>query len=413
MNRKTILILSASHLCRNPRVVKEATTLAAAGYDVTVMSVSVRGEFERLDRDLMAGRPFRRKVIDYTATTLRARTADFLQRGATWGARRLCRTLGVESAQALGPAGALLRFARSQPADLIIAHTEIPLWAAQPLIRDGRRVAVDMEDWYAEDLLPADRLSRPLRLLRAAERFALNHAAYASATSESMAGALAAAYGCPKLLVLRNTFPLQAGSRLDRPSGAEPPAFIWFSQTIGPGRGLEAFLAAWAQTKTPSRVHLLGDIQSGYRQQLLSPLPETRRAEVAFHPLVAPDELPAQLAAFDIGLALEPHSPRNRDLTITNKLFQYLNAGLAIVATDTAGQAEVMRAANDCGLLVQANKPAQFAAKLEELIGDPTRLRACQLAARAAAEREFCWEREAPRLLEAVARALATPVPAV
>ena len=48
MNTKKILILTSAHLCRNPRVVKEATTLGAAGYDVTVMSISVQPRFEHL-----------------------------------------------------------------------------------------------------------------------------------------------------------------------------------------------------------------------------------------------------------------------------------------------------------------------------------------------------------------------------
>jgi len=191
MTRKKILILTASHLCRNPRVVKEASTLGAAGYDVTVMSVSVQERFERLDRELMRGLPFQRKVLDLADATSRARAANFLQRSATWSARLLCRTLRVESAQCLGPARSLLHLARSHPADLTIAHTEIPIWAAQFLIREGRRVAADVEDWYSEDLMFADRRSRPLRLLRQAEDYVLNHATYASATSESMAAALA------------------------------------------------------------------------------------------------------------------------------------------------------------------------------------------------------------------------------
>ena len=161
MSPKKILILTASHLCRNPRVVKEATTLGAAGYEVTVMSVSVQQRFEQLDLELLQGLPFRRQVIDYTARTPRTQVSDLVQRGATWGARLLCRTLRLESAQSLGPATALLRFARSHPADLTIVHTEIPIWAAQYLIRDGRRVAVDVEDWYSEDLMFTDRRSRP------------------------------------------------------------------------------------------------------------------------------------------------------------------------------------------------------------------------------------------------------------
>jgi glycosyltransferase involved in cell wall biosynthesis len=406
-NRRKILILTASHLCRNPRVVKEATTLGRAGYDVTVMTVSAAARFERMDLALLANLPFRRLTIDYAARTAQARLASFMQRGATWGTRWLCARLGLEFAQSLGPARALLHFARTFPADLTILHTEIPIWAGQHLIVDGRRVAVDVEDWYSEDLLVADRRSRPIKLLRQAESFVLNHSAYASATAHSMADALVAAYRCPPPLVLHNSFPLQPRSRADRPQADGPPAFIWFSQTIGPGRGLELFLAAWARTKNPSRVYLLGDQRAGYRDRLLARLPAEKRSHVQFLPLVTPEELPLKLAEFDIGLALEPHWPRNRDITITNKILQYMNAGLALISTDTAGQSEVMRAAPDSGLLVTAHETTLLVRQLDDLLGDPSRLRAMQLASRAAAAREFCWEREEPRLIEAVSRALA------
>lgn len=404
---KTILILTSAHLCRNPRVVKEATTLGAAGYDVTVMSVSSHARFERMDRELMRGLPFKRVVLDYTADTLRARLADFCQRGATWLARRACSELEIETAQTLGPAGALLRLARSFPADLTIVHTEIPIWAAPHLIRDGRRVAVDVEDWYSEDLLYADRRSRPIRLLRNAEQAALRQAVYSSATSQSMADALASAYQCPPPIVLRNSFPLQAVSRVDRPAANDVPGFIWFSQTIGPGRGLEQFFAAWARTTAPSTVHLLGDERPGYREKLLARLPAGRRGDLHFIPLVPPEQLPGKLAEFDIGLALEPRWPLNRNITISNKILQYMNAGLAVIATDTAGQKEVMAAAPASGLVITAHETGEYAAKLDTLIGDRARLRATQVASRAAAEQQFCWEREAPHLLAAVARALA------
>ncbi len=403
---RNILILTSAHLCRNPRVVKEAATLGAAGYDVTVMSVSVQTRFARMDHELMRGMPFKLKVIDYAASTTAARTTGFLQRGATWAARHLCATLGVETAQTLGPASALLRFARAFPADLTIVHTEIPIWAAQYLIRDGRRVAVDVEDWYSEDLLYADRRSRPLKLLRQAEEFALRHACYASATAQSMSAALARAYSCPPPIVIRNSFPLQNRSRADAPAANSAPSFIWFSQTVGPGRGLELFLAAWARTTHPSQVYFLGDESPGYRQKLLSRLPAARQDAVHFIPPVTPAELPFKLTEFDIGLALEPHWPQNRDITITNKILQYMNAGLAVIATDTAGQKEVLEAAPDCGLLVTAHETTEYAQKLDALLGDRTKLRAAQLAARAAAVRDFCWERETPVLLGAVAGAI-------
>lgn len=401
-----ILILTSAHLCRNPRVVKEATTLGRAGYDVTVMSISVQERFERMDLELMRGLPFKRVVLDYASSRWNLRLADFLQRGATWAARRLCSEFEIELAQTLGPAAALLNFARGFPADLTIVHTEIPIWAAQYLVGDGRRVAVDVEDWYSEDLLFADRQSRPINLLRSAEEVALKNAAYSSATAQSMADALVTAYRCPPPIVIRNSFPLQPVCRLDRPASQAKPRFIWFSQTIGPGRGLELFFAAWARTTQPSEVFLLGDERPGYREKLLNRLPAGRRGDVHFIPLVTPEALPGRLAEFDIGLALEPRWPLNRDITITNKILQYMNAGLAVVATDTAGQKEIMRAAPGIGLLITAHETTEYAEKLDRLIGNAHDLRAAQAEARAAAEREFCWERETPRLLAAVEKAL-------
>lgn len=409
MATKRIAILTASHLCRNPRVVKEASALGHAGYDVTVLTVSTHARFEAIDRALLDGQPFRRVALDYWSPQIGARLRRLLQRARTRFARSAVERFGWQSPAALGPAHALLALAQRTPADLTIVHTEIPTWAATKLIAEGRRVAVDFEDWYSEDLLPEDRRGRPLALLREAEAFALRHAAFATATSRSMADALAAAYGSPAPLVIRNVFPRQSVSRIDRPLGEAPPAIIWFSQTIGPGRGLEAFIAAWSQTRTPSRLALLGDARPGYREALLAPLAPDQRARVEFLPAVSPGELPEKLAEFDLGLALEQRTPRNRDVTITNKLFQYFNAGLGVMATATSGQREVLDAHPATGLLVESLDDAGFPAQLDALLGDRARLRAMQLAARAAAESDCCWELESQRLLAAVAPAIGAP----
>jgi glycosyltransferase involved in cell wall biosynthesis len=205
--------------------------------------------------------------------------------------------------------------------------------------------------------------------------------------------------------VIANAFPLQADPHRGPPG--QPPTWFWFSQTLGPGRGLEAFLAAWALTAQPSRVVLLGESLPGYARALLDRLPPARRPALTFLPLVAPDELPTVIARHDIGLALEDAAIVNRDLTITNKLLQYLNAGLAILATPTAGQREVLTRAPEAGLIAPLADPAAAAAVLDGLLADRVALGRCQAAARRAAERVYAWEREAPRLIELVRRALA------
>jgi glycosyltransferase involved in cell wall biosynthesis len=399
----TVLIVTAGPLCRNPRVLKEAQALGTGGFDVTVLTVANHDRFEAYDREIMVGAPFRKIAVDRVSRDPIVRLLDVAERGLARAARSAIR-FGFETPFSLGSFIALRRRALRTPANLTILHTEIPFSFGRSLIEQGRRVAADFEDWHSRDLLPAAQATRPLRLLDRNERFLVRNAAYTSAPSESMASALEAAYGGRTPIVIQNSFPLQPQpSTLPRQS---PPAFFWFSQTIGGGRGLEEFLKAWRMCRQPSSVWLLGDVSAAYRERLLGFLPAERRESLRFLPITSPDALPELIAKHDIGLALEPASPESRYLTITNKIFQYLNAGLAVVATPTAGQREILALAPEAGLLIDLGNPTKLAASLDELVGDRARLAAMGVASRRAASQLFSWDHSAPRLLAAVASAL-------
>ncbi|HSI06971.1 MAG TPA: glycosyltransferase [Rariglobus sp.] len=403
MSSARILILTNGPLARNPRVVKEASTLREAGYNVTVLGVANHATSVPLDNALAADTPFTHRVINLIAGprawTLRAQVRL---------ARDFAHRLRLPSIHALGPARALLSEARAHRADLVIVHNEIAHWAGVRLLAEGRRVAVDFEDWHSEDLLPADRADRPLALLRSVEHTLLHRAAAVTTTSEALADALHARHGGRPPAVITNSFRLQPNPRTLQPvDSAEPPVFFWFSQTTGPGRGLEQFLAAWSRINRPSRVVFLGEVRGGYDRHLLGSVPESLRPYLSFRPLVPPSDLPGVIARHDIGLALEDSSIVNRDLTITNKILQYLNAGLAVIASDTAGQREVLARGPSAGSLVPLHDTNAFASVLNGFLADPIALRTRQAAARRLAEDHYCWEKEAPHLLEHVARALA------
>jgi glycosyltransferase involved in cell wall biosynthesis len=400
-----ILVITSGPLCRNPRALKEASTLGAAGYDVTVATVASHARFEDYDRTILAGAPFKKISVVHIPTSRKMQVRRTLSRLHTWLARRGVR-FGIQSAHAFGPAGELTRLAVAHPAELTIVHTELGLAVGNILLAKGRCIATDIEDWHSEDLLPQERRYRPTRLLRHIEQNLLNHCVYTSTTSRALAESLHARYGGRLPVVIANSFPLQPAPVHVQPNPS--PQFFWFSQTIGPGRGLELFLAAWIRTRNPSRLVLLGEPRSGYRGHLLNHVPASHRDRVQFIPLVSPAELPAVIARHDIGLALEQPFIVNRDLTITNKILQYLNAGLAIVASSTAGQSEVL-AGNSAGILVEAHETTGFARALDDLLSDPAALAARQQAARNLAETKYCWEVEAPRLLALVAQALGTP----
>lgn len=411
----TILVVTNGPLARNPRVVKEASALGAAGHAVTVLGIRNHSPSVPLDTTLAAGAPFTHLQINLLpdASDPRARARVWLRRLRIRFARDLAHRAGLPSIHALGPAAALLAATRTHPADLVIVHNEIPHWIGTRLLAEGRRVAADIEDWHSEDLLPGDRAGRPLALLRRVEHALLHRAVHTTTTSHALASALHARHGGRLPEVVTNSFPLPpagAGpSRLAPGSTSLPPAFFWFSQTTGPGRGLEAFVAAWTRTTRPSRLVLLGEVSGDYDRHLLSLMPGNFRSRVEFLPLVPPDELPAVIARHDIGLALEQAAIVNRDLTITNKILQYLGAHLAVVATPTAGQREVLAHAPEAGLLHDFSAPAAAAVALDSLLADPAALARRRASARRLAETRYCWELESPRLLATVQRALTAP----
>jgi len=412
VRRSTIVLLSGNGLCGNPRVIKEAAALARAGHEVHVLGLWLDPALKARDLRLLEGAPFRFvPALDCTLPGMRRAATHFVRRARRKAAHALHALTGRESAHQLGLGmNRLLACAQEIPADLIIAHSEPCLHVAWKLMDRGRRVGVDMEDWFSEDLPPQARRQRPLRLLRFLERELLTRGACATCPSRAMSDALADEYGRTPPTVVYNAFPWaerQAidGLRKDR-RNAGIASICWYSQTLGPGRGLEDLVAAMPFIESEAEIHLRGRAAPGMEKWIRSRIPERWQQRVFFHPLVPNDELLSRIAEHDVGFAGEMKHCRSRDLTVTNKLLHYLLGGLAIVASDTAGQREVAARAAGAVQLYEAGNSQALATALDSLLESAERLGRAKAAALQAAERTFSWEREEGALLEAVAVAL-------
>jgi glycosyltransferase involved in cell wall biosynthesis len=115
----------------------------------------------------------------------------------------------------------------------------------------------------------------------------------------------------------------------------------------------------------------------------------------------------SRIAEHDIGLALEATVPSSRDLTITNKILQYLLGGLAVVATHTSGQAEVSRVAPDSVRLVDQTSD-DLRSALATMISDTDLLIRARTAAISSVKNDLSWEIQSERLLSLVERSLTT-----
>jgi glycosyltransferase involved in cell wall biosynthesis len=114
------------------------------------------------------------------------------------------------------------------------------------------------------------------------------------------------------------------------------------------------------------------------------------------------DLLPSLLRRASIGLVI--YSPaavsnkRKYRAGESNKLFDYMIAGLPMIVTDLpALRALVTR--NKCGLLVKAADADAIARAIAELLGDGNARSLMSKEGRQAAEREYNWETESARLI--------------
>lgn len=407
-----VLILIGSHLANAPRPQKEAAALRQVG--VHVMIRGIWWDAELAEEDLALARLMDvnfAPVVDLRGGGQGRLVQRLRQRLAREGFARLGwvtpRTFGLGAPE-------LLREARGINADLTMVHSEAGLWVGKQLLDEGRRVGVDFEDWFSQDLPPADRKGRPVAAMQALERHLLQNAHCCLTTSSALATALAKDAQAERLpQIVPNCFPAAlrdlavGGPRDAKPDGVI--SFHWFSQTIGPGRGLETLAQALPLLRGEWRLSLRGALR-GYQDWFERTFPETLRARIQLLDPVPNAELLARTMSHDVGLALEiPYCP-NKDLTASNKIFEYLRAGLAVLATRTKGQGEIMRICPAAGALVPSGDPVALAAAMQRLLDDKDYLVECKRASAEAGNSVWSWEAHAPKLLKAIADGLSRPL---
>src|SRR5258706_7898748 len=123
--------------------------------------------------------------------------------------------------------------------------------------------------------------------------------------------------------------PTPSGTALPRPS------VYWFSQTIGPNRGLECAVQAIGRARSRPHLYLRGTPAEGFLERLNVIASETGVADrLHVLPPASPPEMERLAACYDVGFIGETGNTPNRQVALTNKLFSYLLAGMPAVLSD-------------------------------------------------------------------------------
>lgn len=344
---------------------KECRTLAAAGYDVHL----VVPDPPAAERD-----------------------------GVTF--HDLPRATGSKWARAVKRLTNLYRVARRLRADVYHFHeTElVPLGILLKL--QGARVIYDVhEDAPAEALTMAPARPRDARLVSSIYRL------YERMAARMLDGFVIAWPGiegrfpAERRIILRN-FP-----RLDEfgdlgalPDAVEKEDRVIYAGGISKIRGIFEMLGALALLpgNVPVRMDLLGKFQP---PELLA---EAERhpgwARVDYQGWCPREEVVRRMARARAGLVLFYPDP-SHIMAEPNKLYEYMAAGLPVVASDMPHYRRIVEEAG-CGLLVDPMDPAAIAEAVRWMLDHPEEAREMGLRGRRLIREMYHWEEEGRRLVD-------------
>lgn len=410
---KRICLVSPGHLSTNPRLVKEAHALFGAGYDVQV--VSGRYLPWGVDNDkLIADPQWANRTVPFGRQEVA--TGTHIRQKAVQNFASLVFKLGFHhtylAETALTPVTRdLVRATCMLPrADLYIAHY-LPALAAvsKAASMHNSKFAFDAEDFHFGELPELPQHQHAKALIRRIEQVYLPGAAYVTAASPMIAGAYAETYGIQLPTTILNVFPRKNAPDAPTPRGtAFPgPSLYWFSQTIGPGRGLETAIEALGRSRLGPHLYLRGTPAAGY-QKVLQKLAASHNVAGQLHFLepVVPDMLERAAANYDIGFVGELPDTKNRAIALTNKLFSYWTSGLPTLVSDIPAHMPLARKHHE--FIRSFSDPASLVAMLDDWLSEPSQLASARKAAFLAAKDFYNWDREKHGLLKLVNQALSS-----
>jgi len=370
------------------RVLREATALTSAGYRVTIVDIEsdpARGKTEAIE-----GVELRHIVMpDWFIST----------RFKPWFLVKLARILlaGVTNlAQA--------------PADIYHAHDDNALFASNIAARLRRKPLV----FDAHELPLVDphivRWPTLTRVARFILRQLTQHARATIVVSAPIGLRLRELYGGPPAVVVRNLLPYNTVPRSNRLReyfglSVETRVALYQGQ-LAPDRDLDKLVYAAHALPENVVIVLMG---AGSSQQPLQRLidAEGLQARVKLAPFVPYQELLAWTTSADVGLILyNPDFSENVRMCLPNKLFEYVMAGLPVLASPLVAVREILEE-YQVGRIAERLDPASFGAAIGAMANDTAALEMMRRNELAAARGDLNWEAERWRLVDLYDRLVA------
>ncbi len=401
--KKKILVATTNQPATNPRMMKEYEALREKGYDVKVVYAHSAEWAYSIDRQ-----KFHREFFN---------TRDFIQAGGNPHTHSL---LFMFSRVFFRACYLLARFAPIKKiedwaiskssffiwkkllqykADLYIAHYTgaLPGIARAAALHHAPFI-FDAEDFHRGE---SEYYPKQNELIQKIENRYLPLAAHITAASPLIAEAYNKLYPQVPVTVINNVFSKKHLQPVRHEKNSGPLRLFWFSQNVGPNRGLEVVIEAINMLNAPVELYLLGNPKNPFYVHKLKNFVQPPASIHLLNP-VDPDKVFSVAANYHIGLASEIPHCENRNICLTNKIFTYLLAGNCILASDTAAQKRLIDQYPAIGLLYRYNDARHLAEQIMLLHTNRQLLQQYRTNALQLAATTLNWEAERNKLYKIV-----------
>ena len=288
----------------------------------------------------------------------------------------------------------MLVAARKLNACLYHFHDPEILLVALFLLRGGAKVIYDSHEDIPRSLLSRDWIPRWIRPALSAIFEALEN--FVAHRLSAIVGATP--YIAARFLLLNpmtvaiNNYPLRSEIEyeVERTSDARTVCYLG---GIGRIRGIEEMVCALEYVE--AQLILAGPFESTETEQAMRVLPGWTKVD--YRGKVSRAEVREIMAASRAGLIFYHPEPNHVDAQ-PNKMFEYMSAGLPVLASDFPLWREIIKG-NDCGLCVDPLDPPTIAEAIDFLTTNPERAKQMGENGRRAVHEHYNWSVEEHKLL--------------
>ncbi len=396
-NARRVVLITTGQPSTDPRLIKEADCLFKNGFEVIVLYQYWTHWAEQTDRELAKDIRFKIQMIGGSpqakrATYLRTRIFQRLAKGLT---RIKLFSSGIAERAACRSYELLLKAAKGYRADLYIAHNLGALGIAVHAAKANKSLCgFDAEDFHRYEEGNDSRSSTSRLKIYLEEKYFLQ-LDYITTASALITQTYAEIFPTLKFSTILNVFPKKEAVINNR-QGDRPLKMVWFSQTVGLNRGLDDVINALGVVRdSHAQLHILGDLPAPVKRDLEELAGKNHlNGQLFFYRPIPAEDIHQFLQKFDVGLALEPGFSINNSLALSNKIFNYMQAGLSVILSDTAAQQSFYEQNPDIGFCYPRKNFCELGEIIKKLDADRELLNYQKKKSLQAFNERYNWEEE-------------------